>query len=99
MQEYPPNKRYVEIWIIKINRAILILFWNTVLLITVMSETELGKLTVVSPFMPPLTSISSASVYRVSDSLTSSVSPTQCIPQENNITEIDCKWWKGISPV
>ena len=56
-----------------------------------MSETELGKLTVVSPFMPHLTSISSASVYRVSDSLTSSVSPTQCTPQENNITEIDCK--------
>ena len=52
------------------------------------SETELGKLTVVSPSMPPLTSISSASGNRVSDSLTSSVSLTQCIPQEkNNITE------------
>ena len=53
-----------------------------------MSETELGKLTVVSPSMPPLTSISSASVNRVSNSLTSSVSLTQCTPQEkNNITE------------
>ena len=53
-----------------------------------MSETELGKLTVVSPSMPPLTSISSASVNRVSNSLTSSVSLTQCPPQEkNNITE------------
>ena len=58
------------------------------LYITVMSETELGKLTVVSPSMPPLTSISSASVNRVSNSLTSSVSLTQCTPQEkNNITE------------
>ena len=52
-----------------------------------MSETELGKLTVVSPSMPPLTSISSVSVNRVSESLTSSVSLTQCTPQENNITE------------
>ena len=53
-----------------------------------MSETELGKLTVVSPSVPPLTSISSASVNRVSNSLTSSVSLTQCTPQEkNNITE------------
>ena len=34
--------------------------------------------------MPPLTSISSASVNRVSDSLTSSVSLAQCTPQENN---------------
>ena len=58
------------------------------LYITVMSETELGKLTVVSPSVPPLTSISSASVNRVSNSLTSSVSLTQCTPQEkNNITE------------
>ena len=52
-----------------------------------MSETELGKLTVVSPSMPPLTSISSVSVNRVSESLTSSVSLTQSTPQENNITE------------
>ena len=52
-----------------------------------MSETEIGKLTVVSPSMPPLTSISSVSVNRVSESLTSSVSLTQCTPQENNITE------------
>ena len=53
-----------------------------------MSETELGNLTIVSPSMPPLTSISSASVNRVSDSQTSSVSLTQCTPQENNnITE------------
>ena len=38
--------------------------------------------------MPPLTSISSASVNKVSDSLTSSMSLTQCTPQENNnITE------------
>ena len=53
-----------------------------------MPETELGKLTIVSPSMSPLTSISSASVKRVSNSLTSSVSLTQCTPQEkNNITE------------
>ena len=53
-----------------------------------MSETELGNLTVVSTSMPPLTSISSASVKRVSDSLTSSVSLTQYTPQESkNITE------------
>ena len=52
-----------------------------------MSETELGKLTVVSPSMHPLTSISSASVNRVSNSLTLSVSLTQCTPQETNITE------------
>ena len=53
-----------------------------------MSETELGNLTIVSPSMPPLTSISSASVNRVSNSLTSSLSLTQCTPQEiNNITE------------
>ena len=52
-----------------------------------MSETEIGKLTVVSPSMPPLTSISSVSVNRVSESLTSPVSLTQCTPQENNITE------------
>ena len=52
-----------------------------------MSETEIGKLTVVSPSMPPLTSISSVSVNRVSESLTSSVSLTQSTPQENNITE------------
>ena len=45
-------------------------------------------MTVVSPSMPLLTSISSASVNRVSNSLTSSVSLTQCTPQEkNNITE------------
>ena len=51
-------------------------------------ETELRKLTVLSPSMPPLISISSASVNRVSGSLTSSVSLTQCTPQENNnITE------------
>ena len=55
-----------------------------------MSETDLGKLTVVSPSGPPLTSISSASVNRVSNYLTSSVSLTQCTPQEkNNIT--DCE--------
>ena len=53
-----------------------------------MSETELGKLTVVSPSMLPLTSISSASVNSVNDSLISPVSLTQCTPQENNnITE------------
>ena len=53
-----------------------------------MSETDLGKLTVVSPSMPPLTSISSASVNRVSNSLTLSVSLTQFTLQENNnITE------------
>ena len=53
-----------------------------------MSETELGKLTVVSPSMLPLTCISSASVNRVSNFLTSSVSLTQCTPQENNnVTE------------
>ena len=53
-----------------------------------MSEIGLGKVTVVSPSMPPLTSISSASVNRVSNSLTLSVSLTQCTPQEtNNITE------------
>ena len=53
-----------------------------------MSETELGKLTVVSPSMTPLTSISIASFNRFSNSLTSSVSLTQCTPQEkNNITE------------
>ena len=53
-----------------------------------MSETELENLTVVSPSMPPLTSVSSASVNRVSDSLMSSVSLNQCTPQESkNITE------------
>ena len=53
-----------------------------------MSETELGKLTVVSPSMLSLTSISSASVNRVSNTLTSSVSLTQYTPQENNnVTE------------
>ena len=53
-----------------------------------MSETELEKLTVVTPSMLSLTSISSASVNRVSDSLALSVSLTQCTPQENsNITE------------
>ena len=53
-----------------------------------MSETELGKLTVVSPSMLSLTSISSVSVNRVSNSLTSSVSLTQYTPQENNnVTE------------
>ena len=53
-----------------------------------MSETELGNLTIVSPSMPPLTSISSASVNRVNDSETASVSLTQCTSQENdNITE------------
>ena len=53
-----------------------------------MSEAELGKLTVVSPSMLSLTSISSASVNRVSNTLTSSVSLTQYTPQENNnVTE------------
>ena len=52
-----------------------------------MSETELGNLTFVSPFLPPLTSIFSASIKTVYDSLTSSVSLTQCSLQENNITE------------
>ena len=53
-----------------------------------MSETELGQLTVVSPSMLSLTSISSASVNRVSNTLTSSVSLTQYTPQENNnVTE------------
>ena len=53
-----------------------------------MSETELGKLTVVSPSMLSLTSISSASVNRVSNTLTSSVSLTQYTPQgNNNVTE------------
>ena len=52
-----------------------------------MSETQLGNLTVVSPSIPHLTSISSASFNRMNGSLTSSVSLTQCTPQENNITE------------
>ena len=53
-----------------------------------MPETELGKLIVVSPSMPSLTSISSGSVDRVSNSLTSSVSQTQGTFQEkNNSTE------------
>ena len=53
-----------------------------------MSETELGNLTVVSPSMTPLTSISSAYVNRVSDCLTSSMSPAQYTLQEdNNLTE------------
>ena len=53
-----------------------------------MSETELGKLTVVSTSMPPLCSIASASVNRVSNSLTSSVPQSQYSPQEkNNSTE------------
>ena len=34
--------------------------------------------------MPPLTNIFSASVNRVSDYLTSSMSLAQCTPQENN---------------
>ena len=49
-----------------------------------MSKTELGKLTIISPPMPHLTSFSSASVSRVSNSLTLSVSLTQCVTQENN---------------
>ena len=67
-----------------------------------MSETELGKLTVVSPSVPPLTSISSASVNRVSNSLTSSVSQTQCTRQEsgqasqNVMVEINMLVGKGI---
>ena len=53
-----------------------------------MSKTEPGNFTVLSPSIPPLTSVSSASVNKVSDALTSSVSLTQCTPQEsNNITE------------
>ena len=52
-----------------------------------MPETEPGNLTIVSPSMRPLISISSAFVNRVSDSQTSSVSLTQCTPQENNNTE------------
>ena len=48
------------------------------------SQAELGHLTVVSPSTPLLTSISSASIDRVSDSLTSSVSLIQCTPQEKN---------------
>ena len=53
-----------------------------------MSKTEPGNVTVLSPSIPPLTSVSSASVNKVSDALTSSVSLTQCTPQEsNNITE------------
>ena len=53
-----------------------------------MSETQLENLTVVPPSMPPLTSISSASVNRVSDSLILLVSLTQYTPQESkNITE------------
>ena len=55
------------------------------------SETELGNLTVVSPSMPALT-ISSAFVNRVSDSLTSSVSLNQYTPQKAKILQkIDCK--------
>ena len=52
-----------------------------------MSETESGNLTVVSPSMTPLTSISCSSVNRVSDCLTSSVFLAQRTPQENNLTE------------
>ena len=53
-----------------------------------MSETELGNLNVVSPSMPPLTSISSGSINIVSNSLISPLSLTQCTPQEkNNSTE------------
>ena len=50
-----------------------------------MSKTEIGNLTIVSPSMPSLSSISSGSVNRVSNSLTSSMSLTQSTPQENNI--------------
>ena len=53
-----------------------------------MSETELGNLTAVSPSICHLTSISSASVNRVSDCLTSSMFLAQYTPQEsNNVTE------------
>ena len=46
-------------------------------------ETKLGNLTVVSPSMPPLASISSAFMSRLSDFLTSlSVAP--CTSQKNN---------------
>ena len=49
-----------------------------------MPETELGNLTVVFTCMPHLTTISGAYVNRGSDCLTSSVSPAQYAPQENN---------------
>ena len=53
-----------------------------------MSETDVGNLVIVPPSMPPLTSISCAHVNRVSDYLTSSVSPAQYTPQgNNNLTE------------
>ena len=56
-----------------------------------MSEIRLGNLTVASPFMSALTSISSifsASVSRVSDCLTSVVSLAPCTPQDNkSLTE------------
>ena len=53
-----------------------------------MSETELANLTIIPSSTPPLTSISSVSVNRASDSQTSSMFLTQCTPQENNnITE------------
>ena len=49
-----------------------------------MSETELGNLTVVSPSMPPLISISNASIHDLT-----SVSLAPNTPQENNnLTEI-----------
>ena len=49
-----------------------------------MSETTLENLTIVSPSMPPLASISSTSVTRMSDCLTTSVSLAPYTPQENN---------------
>ena len=52
-----------------------------------MSETELGNLTIVSPSMPSLTSICKASVNRASDCLTSPVSLAQCTHQGNNLPE------------
>ena len=62
-----------------------------------MSETELGNLNVVSPFMLPSTSLSSASANRVSDCLTLSASLAQCTPQENNnLTEYRLEMIKGI---
>ena len=77
---------------IKINRATLILFWNIVLLIEVhYRDVWNGAWKVdccISPSIPTLTSTSSASVDRVTNSLISSVSITQCTLQENhNIIE------------
>ena len=68
----------------------LILFWNVLLIVVHYSDVWnwAWKVDCYIPFYAPLTSIFSASDNRVHNSLTSSVSLTQCNPQENNnITE------------